>query len=597
MSRTIDHFMWGYQDHYVIHVQVSAESALKRLDEGLHPEVFLVGILHEEREHRYLACVEPEKEHWIESEAFNGVVELATSIRESYPEAQLLQSHPLAQQRQDDALHRRSLRDAILRVVDTHPGKPEGMSFFASIPEPVEGYLVSAVLSVSTDVLNSRHRLPTGEVSLHPYRKIPVSRSLIDAAIEELLDEAADGLLMPDPGLRTRDRGAEEIIRSAGRYLARGAAFRVNLRDLDGYYGFYEACDKISSLKYEQAEGRGRLLLAPRDQTGVSTRIGFKDSVLLEDSRRVRKLLELTAEGGALHTDSNRVFGLVNWDIPAGAEADVFEVVFLSHHHWELRHDGELLMGVMFGQPYLPRLSGYESKLRQDLPRFFAGISAEASELLVSLVRQAERERHGTLMVISAEAAAESERLKNQATPVEPCRLTPELLGHLTGIDGAVLVDANGHCHAIGVILDGLASVHGDPGRGARYNSAIRYVQSATEREISTLAIVVSEDGGVNLIPDPPPMIKRSRISAAVAEMEQISRAAPIPRRRYNDLYDWLRLHRFYLLKDDCESLNSSVREIERRLAEEEPSDVWVVRQTFEPDPRMQPSFYYAPED
>lgn len=254
-------------------------------------------------------------------------------------------------------------------------------------------------------------------------------------------------------------------------------------------------------------------------------------------------------------------------------------------------------MGVRFGQPYLPKLSGYDSKLRQDLPRLFAGISAAATELLVSLVRQAERERHGTLLVISAEAASEANRLKNQATPVEPRLLTPELLGHLTGIDGAVLVDANGNCHAIGVILDGLASAHGDPGRGSRFNSAVRYVRSATEREVSTLAVVVSEDGGVDLIPDPPPMIKRSLISAAVAEMEQISRAAPIPRRRYNDLYDWLLLHRFYLLPDDCDSINSSVQEIARRLAEEEPSDVWAIRETFKPDPRMQPSFYYAPED
>jgi hypothetical protein len=589
--------MWGYQPHYCIHVQVSAESVLKRLDEGLRPEVFLVGILHEDREHRFPACVEPEKEHWIESEAFNGTAELAASIRETYPEAQLLQSHPLAQQRQDDALYRRSIRDAILQIIDRHAAKPEGMSFFASIPEPVEGYLVSAVLSVRTDVLNSRHRLSSGEVSLHPYRNIPVSRSLVDAAIEELLNEAAAGLLVPDPGLRTRSREAEEIVRSAGRQLVRDAAFRVNRRDLGGFYGFYQACDKISSLKYEQAEGRGRLLLAPKDRMGVRNLIGFKDSVYLGDHRRVRKLLELTSTGGALHTDSSRVFGLIDGDIPAGDEDNVFEVVFLGHHHWEFRHADELLMGVRFGQPYLPKLSGYESKLRQDLPRLFTGISGDAMELLVSLVRQAERERHGTLLVISADAASESERLKNQATPVEPGLLTPELLGHLTGIDGAVLVDANGHCHAIGAILDGSASAQGDPGRGSRFNSAVRYVRSATERGIATLAVVVSEDGGVDLIPDPLPMIKRSLISAAVAEMEQISRATPIPRRRYNDLYDWLRLHRFYLLPGDCDSINSSVKEIERRLAEEEPSDVWAVRETFKPDSRMQPSFYYAPED
>jgi hypothetical protein len=254
-------------------------------------------------------------------------------------------------------------------------------------------------------------------------------------------------------------------------------------------------------------------------------------------------------------------------------------------------------MGVRFSQPYLPKLVGYESKLRQDLPRIFNGIPNDATELLVSLVRQAERERHGTLMVISAEAAAESARLSNQATPIEPCVLTPELLGHLTGIDGAVLVDTNGLCHALGVILDGQATENGEPGRGARFNSAIRYVQSAIDRDISTMAIVVSEDGGVDVIPNPRPMIKRSLISNAISELEQIVQSAKISRRRYNDLYDWLLKHRLYLLPDDCERVNSAVEEIERRLREEFPSAVWVVRHKFEPDTGMQPDFYYEAED
>ena len=58
-----------------------------------------------------------------------------------------------------------------------------------------------------------------------------------------------------------------------------------------------------------------------------------------------------------------------------------------------------------------------------------------------------------------------------------------------------------------------------------------------------------------------------------------------------------LRLHRFYLLPDDCESINVAVQEIERRFAEEDPTAVRVIRETFEPDTKMQPAFYYAPED
>jgi hypothetical protein len=485
MKNGIEYFMWGYQPHYRIHVKVAAEFALKRLDTRLDPDAFLVGILDEARPNRYPACVEPEDEHWIESQAFNDTLELAASLRETYPEAQLLQSHPLAQQRQDAFLHRRSIRDAILQIVERHPAKPANRSFFVSIPTLVEGYLVSAVLSVETHILNSYHRLALDRVHIHEYRTMPVARSLIDAVIDELLYQAADGLLRPDPGLDSEGPEAEETIRSAGRRLARNTAFRTNQHALDSDYFFYDTCDKISLLRYEQVEGRGRLLLAPRNYEGVRSEIAFKDNVRLENHRRVRKLLELASAGGALHTDSEHVFGLVSEATAMEIREDVFEIVFLGHHHWELRHAGEVLMGVRFGQPYLPNPVRYESKLRQDLPRLFPEIDNNSAELLLSLVEESEQERHGTLLIISGEAAAEALRLKDQATTIEPRLLSRELLAHLTGIDGAVLLDSNGQCHAIGVILDGQATPQGDPGRGARYNSAVRYVQSAMERNVA----------------------------------------------------------------------------------------------------------------
>ena len=577
-----------------IHVEVTAESALKKLDAELQPEVFLVGILQEEKQNRFQACVEPEKVHWIESEKFNDVPERAAVICANYVESQMLQSHPVAQQRQDDFLHRRSIRDAILQVIGGHHAKPPNRTFFASIPEQVEGYLVSAVLSVNTAALDSHHRLKSGEVNVHAYRTMPVARSLIDATITEVLDDAADGLLMPEAGLRTRDREADEVVRSAGRHLAIQTAYRVNRRDVDGVHRFYEACDKISLLKYEQAEGHGRLLLAAKDKEEIKSEIAFSDGPELGDHRRVRKLLELCSLSGALHTDSKKVFGLVA-ERESSTSEDVFEVIFLGHHHWELRHAGGVLMGVHFGQPYLPELIGYELKLRKDLPRIFPGIIVEASELLLSLVRQTERARHGTLFVISSDAVGESERLKNQSTPIEPRAFSVELLNHLTDIDGAVLVDPGGNCHAIGVILDGLASSYGNPARGARYNSALRYVYSAMQRGIATLAIVVSEDGGVDVIPDPPPAIKRSVLVAMVTELEEISKAEEIPNRRYNEIYDWLNRHQFYLLEEDCQRVNAAIQEIEHRY-DQEGRSIWIRRTVFAPHPSMNPEFFYEPE-
>jgi hypothetical protein len=595
MGRTIDHFMWGYQDMFRIHVEVSAESALNKLDNELHPEVFLVGLLEESRQDRFPACVEPEKEHWIESQAFNEVHQRAATICANYVESQMHQSHPLAEQRQNDFLYRRSIRDAILQVIEIHQSKPRNRTFFASIPELVDGYSVSVVLSVNTEALNAHHRLKSGEVNVHPYRTMPVSRSLIDAAITEILSDAAGGLLMPEPGLRTRDREADEVIRSAGRHLAIQTAYRVNRRDIDGFQTFYESCDKISSLKYEQAEGHGRLLLAAKDKEGIKHEIVFADGPELQNHRRARKLLELCAPSGLLHTDSKTVFGLSAEGVSMESE-DVYEVVFLDHRHWELRHAGELLMGVHFGQPYLPKSIGYEVKLKKDLPRIFPGISVEASDSLLSLVRETERARHGTLLVVSADAASESERLKNQSTTIAPCLLSAALLEHLTGIDGAVLVDPNGYCHAIGVILDGFASTHGDPARGARYNSALRYVHSAMQRGIATLALVVSEDGGVDVIPNPPPAIKRSLLLAAIVELEEISKAQEIPNRRYNELYDWLNQHQLYLLEHDCQRVNTAIQEVERRY-DEEGRSIWITRHVFVPDIRMDPAFFYEPEE
>ena len=591
MSRTIDHFMWGYQDHFCSHVPVNAEWALSRIDPELLPEVFLVGILQADRQDRFAACVEPEKEHWIESEAFNSTLELAGSIRESYVDSTMRQSLLIEQQRQDEALYRRSIRDAILKIIDSHPGKPPDRTFFASIPELIEGYLVSIVLSVHTGVLNSHHRLKTDRVNIHQWRTTEVSRSLMDATIGQILSESSDELALPEAGLRTLDRDTGEMLRAAGRRLATDCAFRVNRRE--GFSGFFESCNAISSLKYEKAEVAGRMLLASRDE--LTTRILFKDGISLSNHRRVRKLLELTAEDGFLHTDSSTVFGFVDLseDEKSG---QIFEIVFLGHHQWELRHEGELLMQVKFGEPRLPKRISYEPKLRTDLARLLPGITSEDQDRLMSLVNQAERARHGTLIVISTQAESEAERLSAQATRISPQLLDAPLLDHLTAIDGAVLIDPKGYCQAIGVILDGQATNDGDAARGSRFNSAVRYVHYAIERQIPTVAIIVSEDGGVDIVPNPPPAIRRSSIVTTIDGLNSVSNSDDIPLKRYNELYDWLVAHRFYLLKEDCDQVNSAVQEIEKKI-DKTGRMVWVVRYVFTPDPRMDPSFYYLSEE
>jgi hypothetical protein len=120
-------------------------------------------------------------------------------------------------------------------------------------------------------------------------------------------------------------------------------------------------------------------------------------------------------------------------------------------------------MRVQYGMPYLPRLSLNVQKFRTDLRRIFHGITDPDIDRLVDLVTAAEQGPHGTLLIISEAAAAEAERPKTQGTPIQPFQLTAEMLGHLTPIDGAVILDPRAECYAIGTILDGIATENGIP--------------------------------------------------------------------------------------------------------------------------------------
>ncbi len=127
-----------------------------------------------------------------------------------------------------------------------------------------------------------------------------------------------------------------------------------------------------------------------------------------------------------------------------------------------------------------------------------------AADRIWSVVEGAIDQRHGTTLVIADRAEDEAERLQVSATRVQPCLLDAPLAMAVTSIDGAVLIGLDGRCHAIGVIMDGMVSDRGDPSRGSRYNSMLRYVDTTAERGLARcLVLIVSEDGYVDTVPPP----------------------------------------------------------------------------------------------
>ena len=587
---SITHFMWGYQPHFRIGQKSGAERVFRMVDSTFDPEVFLVGILADATKKSSPSCVEPEDDFWILSEDFNGVPAIAEQVHSTYPERKILQSHPLAQKRQDEHLYKRSLQDAILRVVEEHPAKPAGLDFWASLPVQVDCYLVSLVLGLQKSVLDSHYALKTNSVPLHELRNIPVPQSLTHAVMQEFLWQTADALQKPDPGCDLGTVHAEELLRSAAHRLMTGMVLRIDRQRVAGAHALFRDCDTISSLYYEKEACKGTIILSRRDHPALIYQAKFAVPNRLRNYRTARKLLELTADDIGLSCDSEEIHGLATVEKYDQKNEDLFHLRILDHHHWELAHAGNPMMRVKYGQPYLPKRPFDENKLRADLPRIFRGMTAERVDKLTDLVKEAEQETHGTMLLIAENAEAEAERLSPQAMPLTPCELTPHLLKHLTPIDGAILLAPNGFCHAIGTILDGLATTKGDPGRGARFNSAVRYVETS---KAPCLAVVVSADGGVDLVPNLRPAIDRAQIDETLAELRAIYKQSRVGRQKFEDLLEWTYKHRFYLREDDCLELNELIMKIDAKIEAQDPSAVRIVRHKYVHNPELDESLYY----
>jgi hypothetical protein len=197
---------------------------------------------------------------------------------------------------------------------------------------------------------------------------------------------------------------------------------------------------------------------------------------------------------------------------------------------------------------------------------------------LWSLMKIQMQQRHGSMIVVAEDAAAEASRLSGQGTPIEPVRLTGALLRSASNIDGTILVDPFGNCHAIGVILDGDASDMCTPSRGSRYNSGVRYVKAGLNRR---LAIVASDDRTVDLIPTLRPLISGKLIERYINLLEAATRE------NYLEPRNWLDSNRFYTNQQQCNRINAALD----RLDALPHSGIYVLTNRFKPHPEMDESY------
>ena len=222
------------------------------------------------------------------------------------------------------------------------------------------------------------------------------------------------------------------------------------------------------------------------------------------------------------------------------------------------------------------------------LKRTFSEISTDSLEKLWDIVDIATTQKHGALLIISNEAKEEAIRLSKQSTAIEPILLDRSMTKSVTAIDGATLLDSNCICHSIGVILDGLASDKGTSERGSRYNSAIRYVENKKRK---CVAIIISEDGMVDLYPNLLPRIRKNKIKEYLSKLRSLSEEDTLDVEKYHDIMYWFDEHEFYLSQEQCKEINK----IKKMCQDKEKSDpyrIFVLWHNLKPNSEMNDSYF-----
>lgn len=558
-GKRITLFMWGWQEHFRIAVQHRAEGVLGAVGLTCDPVVLLVGVRRDGVKDVWPICIEPEKARWVP--AMLGDLDAAIARKKAeHPDANLFHTHPRVQAQIPERIRRQAIGEAVREALDAID---RDVVTVCSAAITVDKHDVVCAVQIPATALAAYptipHRLIRGDT---------IQTSFARCCLDAIVGEAARALGFPDPNGETM-REAREIVVGAAEAFMRVSAIagRYVMRDM------FQTLSSLSQLKYEGERGSGRLAVAAGDDPRLRYITRFAEPVPLGQTRWIRKLLQMSTRETPLIADYEHAFGLAQ---VADGGPPLFHADFADQHEWLYKVGDTTLLHCRFGEPSLPKDAVDPIRFADTLRRLFPEMSDNALVVNQTTLLEMTRQPHGSMIVIARDAADEAARLEAQGTRIAPTRLTPDMLNHASRIDGTILVDPEGMVHAIGVILDGDAHALCTPSRGARYNSGIRYVAAANEPRV---ALVMSEDRTLDVIPLLRPRMSRTAIEAAVAELEH---ATPddyhVPRNRLSDI-------QFYLDQPQCDRINARLKAFDAIPLREH--EFRILNPHFEPNPAM----------
>ena len=574
--KTIDQFMWGYQAHFRASVRYLANNVLERIGAAEEARALLIGVRRPDQAARHSVCVEPEDGDCPQS-LFEGLLQ---EIEEAIPlderQNMFFGDEPSMRDKPEN-IRRAVTREKIAERLRSYDAA-HGVKSFCGALYPIDRYYICSVVQVPETLFA---RFPPIEFDFVDQWR-PTRLSFLESCVWTVLDEARRALFAPEPGRGVWDsmRSADEVVAlSAGKFMRGVAAIVGRFGEVD----LLQAFNSVAALKYEGADASGRLVLAGLDESRLAPEflLRLAEPVRFTKSRWIRKLLQLASGPTSLVADAVAVLGIVsNPDELAINAETAFTVEFPADRQWTLAYRSRQLLHVEAGEARLPTEPISYERFKDQVERLFASSGELDADALWRIFQATLGLGRGHMVVIAEDAGKEAVRLSKQGTQIDPVPATNRLLEKACRIDGTVLVDARGYCHAIGVILDGAAQSDCTPSRGARYNSAVRYVADSLS---ARMAIVVSDDATLDIVPLLRPRIEAAAIEHALAAYETAT----------HDNYHLPRLfldeHRFYLNPGQCERANAAIRRLDAM-----PKEVGVIYlglAPFVPNPEMNESY------
>ncbi len=279
----------------------------------------------------------------------------------------------------------------------------------------------------------------------------------------------------------------------------------------------------ISAQLYEKRAVRTRIYFAEKDTekcrtAGIKLEFGedfgkTRACITMDNLRTIRKLMEMSGEEQGLLAGKEGMTYAIEGVISNGMEDWDCYIRFNGFLNWTAVFRGIPILEYENGSFRIPMADCDENKdgWLMELDHLPSSVNKDIiRETVQSLI---ENQTHGTAVLFMDNELLKTEVRRFQkyerAYRVDPfcIRKTGKALKGITSIDGALLADLNGYCHAAGAIVDGELKKQGDPSRGARYNSIENYIhwimlrKEKTERaeEKICFAAILSEDGMVNL--------------------------------------------------------------------------------------------------